>query len=63
MPLDASTAAAVARRHGLTLGDAAALQRLADTADEADALAAQFADPDAVTDAAYEAIRTSGGAR
>jgi hypothetical protein len=54
MPLDSKTAAEVARRHGLTLGDAAALQRLADTADEADDLAAQFspaADPDKIVDA------------
>lgn len=42
MPLDSDTAAKVARRHGLTLGDAAALQRLADTPEEADELAAQF---------------------
>lgn len=47
MPISSQDAAAVARRHGLGLGDAAALQRLADTPDEAEDLAAQFApDPD-----------------
>jgi hypothetical protein len=45
--VNAQIAAAVARRHGLTLGDAAALARLADTEDEADQLAAQFAAPSA----------------
>ena len=43
--LDSKIAATVARRHGLTLGDAAALSRLADTEDDADELAAQFAEP------------------
>lgn len=54
MPLDAKTAGKVAKAHGLTLGDAAALQRLADTEDEATELAAQFAPgqtPEALADA------------
>jgi hypothetical protein len=56
MPLDSKTAAEVARRHGLSLGDAAALQRLADTADEADDLAAQFS-PDNTPDALADAVQ------
>lgn len=61
--LDSKIAATVARRHGLTLGDAAALSRLADTEDDADELAAQFsaqADPNKV--AAKVAERRKGRA-
>jgi hypothetical protein len=43
--LDPKTAATVARRHRLSLGDAAALSRLADTEEDAEELAAQFAPP------------------
>lgn len=37
-------AAEVARKHGLSLTDASALSRLADSTEEADELAAMFAD-------------------
>ena len=50
MPLDAKTAAKVAQAHGLGLGDAAALARLADTEDDAAELAAQFAVKPALPD-------------
>lgn len=46
MPITSAEAAEIAARHGLSLGDAAALQRLADTTDEADDLAGQFANVD-----------------
>lgn len=45
MPITPGQAAAVARRHGLSLQDAAGLVALADTAEEADRLAAGFAQP------------------
>jgi len=38
-------AAQIAKRHGLTLSDANALSRLADSTEEADELAVMFADP------------------
>lgn len=44
--LDAETAAAIAKRHGLSLSDALALRGLTDDADEADQLAGQFAAED-----------------
>ena len=43
MPIDRDTAAEVARRHGLSLMDAAGLVNLADDADDADQLARRFA--------------------
>jgi hypothetical protein len=43
MPIDADTAATVAARHGLSLADAAGLLNLADTPDDADRIAARFA--------------------
>lgn len=43
MPLTPSQAADIAKRHGLTLTDAAGLLGLADTAAEADTIAARFA--------------------
>jgi hypothetical protein len=42
--LTADEAADAAARHGLSIADAASLRQLADTPDEADALAARFAD-------------------
>lgn len=46
MPLTATEAATIAKRHGLSLTDAAGLLSLADNADEADAIAKRFAEPD-----------------
>lgn len=46
MPITPAQAAEVARRHGLSLLDASGLLNLADTAEEADAIAATFAQPD-----------------
>lgn len=43
MPLNKKTAARIAKEHGLSLPDAQALAVMADTEDEADELAAQFA--------------------
>lgn len=45
MALTADQAAEVARRHGLTLNDAAALMTLADDETSADRLAASFTTP------------------
>jgi len=47
MPLTPDQAANVARRHGLSLMDAAGLLSLADTETEADRIAASFAGTDA----------------
>ncbi len=61
--LDSRTAAKVARAHGLSLTDAAALQRLASSEEEAEALAAMFAD-ESQTDPrklAQSFPRTGGG--
>jgi hypothetical protein len=55
--LDSKIAATVARRHGLTLGDAAALSRLADNEDEANELAGQFAPPVDAESLADEIVR------
>lgn len=41
--LSRAEAAEIARRHGLPLSDAAALHQLADTPEEADAIASRFA--------------------
>lgn len=49
MALTANEAAEIAKRHGLTLQDAAGLLTLADTADEADTIAARFAQPETKT--------------
>jgi hypothetical protein len=46
MPLSAEQAADIARRHNLGLADAASLRGLADTPEQADALAARFASTD-----------------
>lgn len=46
MSIDASTAAEIARKNGLTLHDAAALQSLASTEQEADRIAARFRSPE-----------------
>jgi hypothetical protein len=43
MPLDPDTAAKIAGRHGLGIADAASLRQLADTPDEAERIAARFA--------------------
>lgn len=64
MPLDTTTAAEVAREHGLTLSDAQALAVLADTRDEATDLAARFAPPSNSSepdDMANEVIRRIRG--
>ncbi len=46
MPITADQAATIARRHGLSLMDAAGLLTLADSADQADEIAAKFAGTD-----------------
>ena len=60
--LTSEAAARIAREAGLGMPDAAALMQLADTEEEAKALAAKFA-PDVDVDAAYEAARIRGGMR
>lgn len=57
--LTAEEAAETARKHGLTLTDASALRQLADTAEQADRLAARFAVPsgDDLADAVRDRIR------
>lgn len=62
MALTAAEAADIARKHGLTLQDAAGLLALADTADEADTIAARFATPEA-DDAARAIARQLFGER
>jgi hypothetical protein len=59
MPLTADAAADVARRHGLTLQDAAALRALADDEQSADKIAARFAPPtdDDTTEATRQLAR------
>jgi hypothetical protein len=44
MPIPAKEAAAIAKKHGLSLPDARALSMMADTTDEAEKLAADFAE-------------------
>jgi hypothetical protein len=64
--LTADDAADIAARHGLKIGDAAALRTLADDPDTAERIAAKFApppDPDALGAAVWERTRTTGGAR
>ena len=66
VPLDADTAADIARRHGLTLNDAQALTVLADDEEAADRLAAKFApapDPDDLAQRVHDHYRATGGAR
>jgi hypothetical protein len=46
MPLSAEQAAEIAARHNLGLADAASLRSLADTPEQADALAGRFASTD-----------------
>lgn len=56
--LTADQAAEVARRHGLTLSDAAAIHALADNEADADRIAARFSPdntPEALADAVYRA--------
>jgi ribose 5-phosphate isomerase len=50
-------AAEVAHKHGLSLTDASALSRLADSVDEADELAGLFADKDDPKDLAAKVPR------
>lgn len=50
MPIDGKVAAAIARRKGLNLSDAAALAAMADSEEEADALASSFAVEESVAD-------------
>ena len=47
--LTADAAAAIAKRHGLTLTDAAGLRVLADDEDQAETIAARFAANDRAT--------------
>lgn len=62
MTITAKEAGQIARKHGLSLSDAAALAKLADTAQEAHDLAAMFAagpvndDPDGLRAALERAI-------
>jgi pyridoxine 5'-phosphate synthase PdxJ len=61
--IDAKTAAEIAKEHGLTLTDAAALQKLADSKEDAEMLASLFAD-ESETDPrklAQSFPRTGGG--
>jgi hypothetical protein len=51
LPLTPDDAARIARRHGLTLQDAAGLLTLADHPDDAERIAAAFARPDPDTTA------------
>lgn len=59
MPLSSQEAAEVAARRGLSLSDAAALRQLADSTEEADSLAQQFAADDDVDPA--EVAKRIGG--
>jgi hypothetical protein len=45
MSIDKEVAIDVAKRHGLSLGDAAGIARLADTPEEADRIARHYAAP------------------
>lgn len=49
MPITPTEAADIARKHGLTLSDAAGLAALANTLDEAETIAARFATPEVDT--------------
>lgn len=64
MPITADEAARIAKANGLGLSDAVALQRLANTTEEAEHLAGQFApEDDTPTDKSNARIRSAVQAR